>query len=100
MICSSLLLYRLLLATKSFLVVTYSVTSGYLVATTGYFSLLLVPRFSNNLNTLLSDNANKIITQFLSLPVVLLTLREAKSSESDHYFSFSLNLNILRASLE
>ena len=54
--------------------VTYSVTSGYLIATTGYFSLLLIPRFGNNANVLLSDNANKIIPQFLSLPVILLTL--------------------------
>ena len=69
-----MLLYRLLLGTYSFLVVTYSVTSGYLIATTGYFSLLLIPRFGNNANVLLSDNANKIIPQFLSLPVILLTL--------------------------
>ena len=69
-VCSFLLLYRLLLGTYSFLVVTYSVTSGYLIATTGYFSLLLIPRFGNNANVLLSDNANKIIPQFLSLPVI------------------------------
>ena len=29
------------------------VTSGYLVVTTGYFSLLLVPRFSNDTATVL-----------------------------------------------
>ena len=96
-ICSFLLLYRLLLGTYSFLVVTYSVTSGYLIATTGYFSLLLIPRFGNNANVLLSDNANKIIPQFLSLPVILLTLTlnvpipdKVKKIKLNFYFHTSL----------
>ena len=69
-----------LLITPCYLVITsaYSVvTSGYLIATTGYFSLLLVPHFNNNaesitdskrfLKSLRTSNPDKLVFTHLNI---------------------------------